>query len=863
MKKVLSFILVCALVIGLVPMTFAAETVRNTNEWVFTAASHGKSATLAYDLANKVTAFTMDETVASVSDKWEFVNQSGGSGYNIQADFFHFYGNSSSVPGFGARSFVFEIQTDLNGTVSPSITVSKNTYGVIWEIYLIEKPSNPEVWHCDTAIEGKEYGNLGNIAALAKSIDTKYRLGVIDAYSATTKVVTDVFPEITVKPGSYYLVGVANGANENWAKKHQMIDLVSFKMKNRALPEKVLFNYDITTNSLAADAQANYGGRMSKDGDAANYIDSGDTVYVSWKQVLSTSIPAAVDTTKTTGYQLYGRNQNDSTLEFTDAGMGATFIVGSDAEITDYNNWDGSRFLNTSTLSRPVYAIRIDVPEGGKYEVSILNRFISSDARVTDALSWSIQANGATKGTFDKGAMAKVHLVDADDVEYLVSQGLPFKYTAKGVISDTSNLDSLIADDKAMIGYYDSSKITTDRSSPVVTTLDKKVTLEKGEYYLVFDVDGDAFEAQPKAWGRKIGSTYNYYQTFLLSGIQLTPVDETDYDSVNDAYNSIVNVNPGNATEEKPANTTSNVQILCGVDKSVLDTKEVAAGTGITYTAPVKEGYTFLYWAQGIGEYKKIVSYDAKLSIKAEKGPMWLTAVYSDNSAAKTDVVFYNANGDEISRNQYEEDSVITLEVLPSMAGFETAKGWTLDTDGKTYTAEDEVRASGRLMRFVAEYADAPSESFDITVVGGTADNAAPVYGDTVTVTATPRNGAKLFNYWQKDGEIVSFDLSYSFKAYKDTTVTAVYNDYLPAADTIRKIIIGTRPVGLETAAVAEFIGISDAVEKGILFGTNLDDATHKVSMKTEGDTFSVIDDVAASAIGYAILSNGNAIYSK
>ena len=121
----------------------------------------------------------------------------------------------------------------------------------------------------------------------------------------------------------------------------------------------------------------------------------------------------------------------------------------------------------------------------------------------------------------------------------------------------------------------------------------------------------------------------------------------------------------------------------------------------------------------------------------------------------------------------------------------------------------------------------------------------------------------KYFNYWQKEGEIVSFDLSYSFKPYKDTTVTAVYNDNLPVADTIRKIIIGTRSVGSETAAVAEFIGISDAVEKGILFGTNLDDATHKISMKTDGNTFSVINDVAASAIGYAILSNGNAIYSK
>ncbi|MBQ2743967.1 MAG: InlB B-repeat-containing protein, partial [Oscillospiraceae bacterium] len=292
------------------------------------------------------------------------------------------------------------------------------------------------------------------------------------------------------------------------------------------------------------------------------------------------------------------------------------------------------------------------------------------------------------------------------------------------------------------------------------------------------------------------------------------------------------------------------------------------AGDAIEYTAPDKTGYTFLYWAQGLGEYKKIVSSDKKLSLKAEKGAMWLTAVYSDNSLAKTEVVFYNANGDEISRSQYEQNEVITLEDIPSMAGFGTATGWTLDTDGVTYTAEDKVKASGRLMRFVAEYPDEPSERFDITVVDGTAvngiaDDGKAVYGETVTVTAASIKGIKRFNYWEKDGEIVSFDLSYSFKPYKDTTVTAVYNDSSVADTIVRKIIVGTRPVGNKTAAVAEFIGISDAVEKGILFGTNLDNATHKISMKTEGDTFSVIDDVDGDAIGYAILSNGNAIYSK
>ncbi len=595
------------------------------------------------------------------------------------------------------------------------------------------------------------------------------------------------------------------------------------------------YKYNLTTESFISPLPSNYGANTY------GRVLNAALRYISWKETIE-GITPAIDTTKTDPFATTGRNNlrdiNPGIYEY-------GFTAGLKASKDDVS------YFEEVMGTRPFCLFKIKVPNGGKYTFTAVNSF--TEARVKKLYNYFSYSSDSRKVV--EGAVPTVHMVKITDE----TPDLKFD---KDTTNNLTNVGALGFSADTAIGSYDSGKLAennttiTDPVTPVRTDVGK-VELDAGEYYVLFDLDSAAKNANDAA-AVKSGTNY---QLFLLSAIELTPVADEDDDT--DV------VDPGNAPEETPeTGTTSYVKFLCGADGSTLDTEEAAAGSAIEYTAPDKTGYTFLYWAQGIGEYKKIVSYDAELSLKAEKGAMWLTAVYSDNSLAKTEVVFYNANGDEISRSQYEEDSVIDLEDLPSMAGFGEAAGWTLDTDGETYTAEDKIKASGKLMRFVAEYADEPSERFDITVVDGTAvngiaDDGKAVYGETVTVTAESTKDTKYFNYWQKDGEIVSFDLSYSFKPYKDTIVTAVYNDNLPVADTIRKIIIGTRSVGSETAAVAEFIGISDAVEKGILFGTNLDDATHKISMKTDGDTFSVINDVAASAIGYAILSNGNAIYSK
>ncbi|MBQ2742257.1 MAG: hypothetical protein IJF32_05575, partial [Oscillospiraceae bacterium] len=51
---------------------------------------------------------------------------------------------------------------------------------------------------------------------------------------------------------------------------------------------------------------------------------------------------------------------------------------------------------------------------------------------------------------------------------------------------------------------------------------------------------------------------------------------------------------------------------------------------------------------------------------------------------------------------------------------------------------------------------------------------------------------------------------------------------------------------------MAEFIGFTDVIEKGIMCGTN------KIAMTKPGNQFTVIADEATTYVGYAILQDGD-----
>ncbi len=264
-------------------------------------------------------------------------------------------------------------------------------------------------------------------------------------------------------------------------------------------------------------------------------------------------------------------------------------------------------------------------------------------------------------------------------------------------------------------------------------------------------------------------------------------------------------------------------------ETEIIETPVVTYGSTTELSAPetVTKGekiYKFLYWAKGATmERKKIISHEAAFSYKPYEGANHLLAVYEEADAENAEKAeYYNANGELLANGN----------TLPSMPGYGVATGWTEYKDGI----------------FVAEYGDL-AKNIEITVNGEKKNYA---YGDAVSCEAVAPEG-KVFMYWTKNGDIVSTANSYSFCAWENATVEAVFGDAAPTlGKTMRKIILDGFAAGNESAIMAEFIGFDDALEKGIMFGNK------RVAMTGDAMQFAVIDDIEnADAVGYAIVREG------
>ena len=264
-------------------------------------------------------------------------------------------------------------------------------------------------------------------------------------------------------------------------------------------------------------------------------------------------------------------------------------------------------------------------------------------------------------------------------------------------------------------------------------------------------------------------------------------------------------------------------------DDSTIVAEKNSDGT-FTLTAPeTKENAKFLYWAKGMSRDKKIISFSATLSdyMPEENGKNYLIAVYEGDISDTAE--YYNANGQRIATG--------TEPALPSMAGYGISTGWDRYEDTNIYVAHYDL----------AE----PQKNINITVTGGEGTGVY-AYGDTVNCIAT---GEGTFKCWTKTlddntTEIVSADREYSFKAWENCTVTAVYGENNYGGST-RKIVIDSFFAGNTPAVMAEFIGFgNNVVEKGIMFGET------RIAMTTPGNQFTVTGSAGETFKGYAIVKN-------
>ena len=268
-------------------------------------------------------------------------------------------------------------------------------------------------------------------------------------------------------------------------------------------------------------------------------------------------------------------------------------------------------------------------------------------------------------------------------------------------------------------------------------------------------------------------------------------------------------------------------------DNATIQAEKNSNGTFTLTALEKKEDAKFLYWAKGMSRDKKIVSFSNVLSnyMPEENGKNYLIAVYEDDISETAE--YYNANGQRIATG--------TAPEYPSMAGYGKATGWA---------------RFGETNIYVAEYGNKTNPD-NVTVTVDGKSQTVP-YGTKITCKADDAKAN--FKCWKKSGingkeEIVSAAKSYAFNAWENCTVTAVYEEHVYTGAKL-KIIIDTFSVGNDTAVMAEFVGLDNAVEKGIMYNGK------KIAMTKPGNQFTVMADDEGTFVGYAIIGNANSGYT-
>ncbi len=859
MKRLISVIIAMALVISLVPAVFASteaapgwEDCPESYYYLFKAEAFGLEAGVtpsasAHTIA-AIEAFNANEENTKKSDPWGYIAQTKTSSTKFDTGglrYASYLNNSGDVnaqasdgghaaiydPSVGAplRFTLLEIKVPTSGMYSPVFEFFADNNNSAVDIYIKKQEAGEARLTSSTA--GAAIRNWGEEA----------RLGYVEMFASPSKSVEHTLPTVALEEGIYYLAIVNNGSNPGcsfgtgglgyyFSSNYSALRLDA--VKNTA--DVVEYTYNLGTKNLkvapdgtanvgvAVDGYLTYWGADSSSSNAENrykfgYVGAQSAPWIRNLETVSTSTYLQQD--KTAPWRIvYSKDASDY------ANKKYTYCFnqyGYYMNVTKNNMKAGNVTPSSAT---PYVAIEVTVPTSGSYNLSLSSTYYSSGANSNIYFVPASKDGKIAAADFASASIVGTHCFYRNDLKYTSA--------AEANASDLSY--------KA-IGSVEVS--------------------QPGKYYVIM---------APHTTGASTTLWDDTYYCTSLSGIKLTRTG--DYETTADAeYDEITSVEtetvaPVDRAQESASITAIAADVEGNPVAGATIEKSGNASVGGSYTVKANdvEGYKFLYWAKGMGVNKRFVSQSAEYTFKPTAGNNWVTAVYRADASEKTVVVFYNGNGEEKSKSLYNAGDEITIPNLPRMVGFDPASKWILAETNTEYDAGDKVVASGDKMSFVAKYGDVTT----LTVTtNATVDNATPKYGEDVTVTAKLRDasGANIFAYWEKDGEIVSFDRTYTFKAWKNTTVNAVYKKYQVEASTIRKILLNTFTVGDEIAVMAEYIlpGVT-VVEKGIVFGDSLDkNVTARAAMSGNGSYFSMIDDVSADPIGYAILSDGSVIYSE
>ncbi|MBQ4545467.1 MAG: hypothetical protein II996_07870 [Oscillospiraceae bacterium] len=814
MKKAISLVLAVALVLALLPsFALASDATAESYTYNFKKGLHEN----ALYMTQCASWISTDANEGVWTYKTYATN---GADKGTNASTVTFDGNTfySYIPKFStdadiinvlgqSPSMTLEIDVASSGTFNPIIRMISHSTAPIFDIYLTKTD---------------EFSQVANLSA-------EDRIGTIDAYG-NGELVEKMFVKKYLEEGKYCLTFVPVDKNESCAFVYaesygayrSFFQYHSFTLKN--IDEVAVYdNFNFNMTSSALDDPSTVG----------NYENS-STAWDGKGDVKITKIVPSVLAENEDGYSVNSTYYSIG-AKLSDTGISAALFTNRYVlyEKNGYFYDVGGTGLLKETFDQYAYSSSARITftlhglKAGTYNISLLNT--ASDAMY--------------------GAISNVYLS-------------PKNIHLNDAIKDENNLYKLT-------NRHDSRSAHTEGSEEF---LGRFVVPSDGDYNLTFSPDVECLElnnSTTKVWDYQC--QYIHVSGVKLQGVEPDPdpelvAEQKAYDELVAAKNAAVeqgtSIDAGTA-EVKVLQMTEDGRQLA----EVVNDTGIAVGT--PYSKTVKDevdGCKFLYWTQGIGTNRKIVSYDLTYGFKAARGGTWLTAVYEDPTVEKEDkAIFYNGNGQLLTDVKLTNENA--LPALPSMKGY-TPSHWALFGSDAEYAPGDEIALDGEMI-FVAQY-EAARVQYNVTCdspVATVTKEDGNSYGSKITVTAPERNDTQLFNYWTRNGEVVSFDKTYSFFLAEDSTLVPVYADHKPTVSgAVRKIILSSDGNNL----MAEFLGLDNAIEKGILVGgTDLTSGSGtKVSMTTGSSQFTVENDIvgATTSVGYAIINDNGTqkvIYSK
>lgn len=862
MKKVISILLVMCICmsIGMCNITASAENTPVITPAITTGADRVTDSTVTYyfdgyafgetdpladntSIADNTAALTIDKfkNHGNKSAKWGLFGISGGYGEKAAVRISSVHWNPY-VPKTGAvfnpdspdniYSIAFEIDVENESEYVPSLSYYAGSESPIVEIYVVSKPETVQAW--------TDYDEF------IRDLSVKDRLCKLDMSDGNGMTYGKELPKVTLEQGSNIVVVILNGMNPATSptKRSETKYIERVQIQSLSLtPVNRTLEYDLTEAAFEFEKMPrNSANNSSWPGVRVNSVnvtaaiadttvDSGiwgfvnSNIFKTWNQQLNAIAEETTDESGKTTVKVASNTNSEYEEKYYE--IVDNYYIMSERKDNTYWAWEMSgtgatseriiaktgfvsffKYTNSSgTTVYPYTALRIYVPDAGTYKLAIKG----------DAAKW-VNTQYGVKADVYVGKAPTTTLTATKLNEYFTDGTL--RKMGKHNSADTSNEYNTIGTDTFTV-------------------------TEPGDYILVFDTDENTDTTNITTDGT---------QYVVISGIKLTPVITPDAEK-----EEIVNEDGNTLSATGEAETSVTVKqgkaVLGGETEPNFTEVSVDSNGYATVTAEKTDeaGNEFLYWAKGLttGIGKKIFvpNNDNELSctFKPATGVNYIIAVYAPKNVAGTK--YYNANGQLLT--DADENTV------PTMVGY-TFKEW-VDCGNGMKVAEYTENAT--TYNVTVKHQDGTVEAVVKEELSG------KKYGDSVTVTAPSRfggTGYNVFNYWEKDGKIVSFGKSYTFSVWENCEVTAVYKAYAPVATILRKIIIDN--IG-NNDVMAEFIGFGDVAEKGIVFGTGatLAENEGKATMTTDSTQFTVNNDIKGTpaARGYVIDKEGNVYYGN